>query len=70
MHALERLFSVCFVLRYLWLQYSPILLGKDIEIALTEIRQLQNDLENLKKEEEDKINVIKDLNQENYLLSE
>ena len=70
MHALERLFSVSFVAKYLRIQYRPILLGKDIEIALTEIRQLQNDLGNLKKEEEDKINVIKDLNQENNLLSE
>eukprot|EP00092_Neocalanus_flemingeri_P001416 GFUD01001512.1.p1 GENE.GFUD01001512.1~~GFUD01001512.1.p1 ORF type:complete len:393 (+),score=117.53 GFUD01001512.1:290-1468(+) len=42
---------------------------KDIEIALTEIRQLQNNLENLMKEEEDKKRIIADLNAENYRLN-
>lgn len=43
---------------------------KDIEIALTEIRQLQNDLDDLKREEESKKEVIENLSAENYLLSE
>merc|ERR1719228_1489181 len=43
---------------------------KDIEIALTEIRQLQKNLESLKKEEEDKKQVIENLTKENYELSE
>ena len=44
--------------------------GKDIEIALTEIRELQNALDNLKKEEESKKEVIENLSAENYLLTE
>jgi len=43
---------------------------KDIEIALTEIRQLQNSLDNLKREEESKKEVIENLSAENYILSE
>jgi len=43
---------------------------KDIEIALTEIQELQNDLDKLKREEESKKEVIEQLTAENYLLSE
>ena len=45
-------------------------LGKDIEIALTEIRELQNALDDLKREEESKKAVIENLSEENYRLSE
>ena len=38
-----------------------IFLGKDIEIALTEIRQLQNEIDNLIQEEMHKKNIIDDL---------
>jgi len=43
---------------------------KDIEIALTEIRELQNALDDLKREEESKKAVIENLSEENYRLSE
>ena len=36
-------------------------LGKDIEIALTEIRQLQNEIDKLMEEEMHKRNIIDDL---------
>ena len=36
-------------------------IGKDIEIALTEIRQLQNEIDNLMEEEMHKKNIIDDL---------
>jgi len=43
---------------------------KDIEIALTEIRQLQLNLDKLTKERDDKAAVIQSLNDENFQLSE
>ena len=45
-------------------------LGKDIEIALTEIREQQNALYDLKRKDESKTKVIGNLSQENYRLSE
>ena len=38
--------------------------GKDIEIALTEIRQLQNEIDNLIQEEMHKKNIIQELTEE------
>ena len=45
-------------------------LGKDIEIALTEIRQLQNQIDNLEQEEMNKKNIIEDLMEERNKLQE
>ena len=39
-------------------------LGKDIEIALTEIRELQNEIDNLIQEEMHKKNIIQELTEE------
>ena len=44
--------------------------GKDIEIALTEIRQLQNKIDNLIDEERDKKNIIQKLTMERNELKE
>ena len=41
--------------------YFILKLGKDIEIALTEIRQLQNEIDKLMEEEMHKRNIIDDL---------
>ena len=41
-----------------------IFLRKDIEIALTEIRQLQNEIDNLIQEEMHKKNIIQELTEE------
>lgn len=43
-------------------------LGKDIEIALTEIRELQNEIDTLKRDEVDKQNIIDELQRERNAL--
>jgi len=43
---------------------------KDIEIALTEIQQLQHSVAELKRQEEDKHSVIRGLKEENFVLSQ
>ena len=68
LHALENLSSVRY--RMFFPHLSLIVLGKDIEIALTEIRELQNALDDLKMEEESKKEAIRNLSEENYRLSE
>ena len=45
-----------------------LLLGKDIEIALTEIRELQNEIDTLKRDEVDKQNIINELQREKNAL--
>ena len=45
-----------------------LLLGKDIEIALTEIRELQNEIDTLKRDEVDKQNIIDELQREKNAL--
>ena len=69
-HILENLSIV----RFIYIHFFPYLtfdyLGKDIEIALTEIREQQNALYDLKRKDESKTKVIGNLSQENYRLSE
>ena len=43
-------------------------LGKDIEIALTEIRELQNEIDTLRRDEVDKQNIIDELQRERNAL--
>ena len=49
-------------------QSNFLLLGKDIEIALTEIRELQNEIDTLKRDEVDKQNIIDELQREKNAL--
>ena len=44
--------------------------GKDIEIALTEISELQNHIDSLVKEEQDKKNIIQELIEQRKQLKE
>ena len=44
--------------------------GKDIEISLTEIRELQNHIDSLVKEEQDKKNIIQELIEQRNQLKE
>ena len=50
------------------IEFNNLLLGKDIEIALTEIRELQNEIDTLKRDEVDKQNIIDELQRERNLL--
>ena len=68
-HTLENLSIVRYIYTFFpYLSFNH--LGKDIEIALTEIREQQNALYDLKRKDESKTKVIGNLSQENYRLSE
>ena len=56
----ENLLNVSWLVNHL-IQITIFVTGKDIEIALTEIRQLQNHIDSLVREEQDKKNIIQDL---------